>query len=174
MALTRYTVISTVSAVYPPAWSEVVSGPASGAVATPSVPLSTVAVQNPNPFPVTVVVTGGTMTAVIVGGVTVGTGAGTYVVPAASTISMTYSAAPTWAWSGAESGPSSGLAETTQVPPAGGQAGPLPTTTWEAGMAIEFDPATTAGLALQTAIGAGNLTAWIDGTSGVGHNGISN
>jgi hypothetical protein len=177
MALTRYTVISTVSAVYPPAWSEVVSGPASGAVATPAVPASTTAVQNANPFPVQVVITGGTLTAVIVGDVTVGTAAGSYIVPSAAAISITYSAAPTWAWSGAVSGPSAGLAETTQVAgtaPAGGQVGTLPVTTWEAGMAIEFDPATTAGAALLAAIGAGNLAAWIDGTSNVGHAGISN
>ena len=67
--------------------------------ATPAVPASTVAVQNPATYPVTVVITGGTMTAVIVNGVTVGTGAGTYTVPAAGAISMTYSVAPTWAWS---------------------------------------------------------------------------
>ena len=67
--------------------------------ATPAVPASTVAVQNPNTYPVTVVITGGTMTAVIVNGVTVGAGAGTYAVPAAGAISMTFTVAPTWAWS---------------------------------------------------------------------------
>lgn len=70
---------------------------------TPSVPATTVAVQNNNPYAVTVVITGGTMTAVVVNGVTVGAGAGTYIVPAAGSISMTYSAAPTWAWSAAAS-----------------------------------------------------------------------
>jgi hypothetical protein len=73
------------------------------APATPSVPATTVAVQNPNTYPVTVVITGGTMTAVVVNSVTVGAGAGTYIVPAAGAISMTYSAAPTWAWSSAVS-----------------------------------------------------------------------
>lgn len=136
-------------------------------------PLSTVAVQNPNGFPVSVVITGGTMTTVIVGGVTVGTGAGSYVVPAASTISMTYSVAPTWAWSAAPTGPSGGLAESALVG-AGGQAGTLPVTTWEAGMAIEFDPATTAGAALQAAIGAGNLAAFRDGTDARGGAALSN
>lgn len=65
----------------------------------PSVPLSTVAVTNPATAPMTVVITGGTMTAVIINGVTAGTGAGTYTVPGQAAISMTYSAAPTWAWS---------------------------------------------------------------------------
>ena len=74
------------------------------APATPAVPASTVAVQNPGTYPVTVVITGGTMTAVIVNGVTVGTGAGTYIVPAAGSISMTYTVAPTWAWSNAALG----------------------------------------------------------------------
>jgi hypothetical protein len=72
-----------------------VSGPAAGSVVTPAVPGSTVAVQNPSAFPVAVTITGGTMTAVVVNGGTVGTGAGSYVVPAASTISMTYSVAST-------------------------------------------------------------------------------
>ena len=72
---------------------------------TPSVPASTVAVQNNNPAPVTVVITGGTMTAVIINGITAGTGAGTYTVPPAGAISMTYSVAPTWAWSAAGAAP---------------------------------------------------------------------
>ena len=70
---------------------------------TPAVPATTVAVQNSNPYAVTVVITGGTMTAVVVNSVTVGTGAGTYIVPAAGAISMTFSGAPTWAWSAAAS-----------------------------------------------------------------------
>lgn len=69
------------------------------AVSTPAVPATTVAQQNNNPFPVKVVITGGTMTAVVVNGVTVGTGAGTYSVPSAGTISLTYTVAPTWVWS---------------------------------------------------------------------------
>jgi hypothetical protein len=36
------------------------------------------------------------------------------------------------------------------------------------GQVIEFDPATTAGAALQAAIGAGNLRAWVDGQDDVG------
>ncbi len=71
------------------------------APATPAVPASTVAQQNNNPFPVTVVVTGGAATVTTVNGITVGTGDGTFIVPAAGTIAVTYSSAPTWAWSNA-------------------------------------------------------------------------
>jgi hypothetical protein len=71
----------------------------SAAFATPSIPSSTTPVTNTSPLPATVVITGGTMTNVSVGGVTVGTGAGTYTVPSGVAISMTYSAAPTWTWS---------------------------------------------------------------------------
>jgi hypothetical protein len=42
------------------------------------------------------------------------------------------------------------------------------------GQVIEFDPATTAGAALQTAIGAGNLRAYVQGTDDVGHAALSN
>lgn len=69
------------------------------AVTTPSVPATTVPVTNPTGQFVSVVVTGGTMTNVSVNGVTVGTGAGTYQLPPGGSISMTYSVAPTWAWS---------------------------------------------------------------------------
>jgi hypothetical protein len=58
-----------------------------------------VAFTSPADRPVQVVITGGTMTAVVINGVTVGTGAGTYTVPAFGTITMTYSVAPSWAWS---------------------------------------------------------------------------
>lgn len=65
----------------------------------PAVPASTVAAQNSNVYPVQVVISGGTLTAVVVNGVTVGTGDGTYYVPAGGNISVTYTVAPTWAWS---------------------------------------------------------------------------
>jgi hypothetical protein len=70
-------------------------------VNTPAVPASTVAQQNGYSFPVNVTISGGTLTAVVVNGVTVGTTDGTYIVPAAGTISVTYSVAPTWAWAAA-------------------------------------------------------------------------
>lgn len=67
----------------------------------PAVPASTVAVQNSNTYPVNVVITGGTVTAVFVNGIQVGSGDGTYIVPSAGSISVTYSVAPTWVWSNA-------------------------------------------------------------------------
>ena len=65
----------------------------------PALPASTVAFTTTADRAVQVVITGGTMTAVVINGVTVGAGAGTYTVPAFGTIAMTYSVAPTWAWS---------------------------------------------------------------------------
>jgi hypothetical protein len=69
------------------------------AVSQPAVPASTVPVQNPNAFPVNVVVAGGTVTSVSVNGVVVGAGDGTFVVPAFGSIAVTYSVAPTMVWS---------------------------------------------------------------------------
>jgi len=71
---------------------------ASPPVTAPAVPASTVAQQNTAGIPVQVVITGGTITAVVVNGITVGAAAGTYTVPAYGAISITYSVAPTWAW----------------------------------------------------------------------------
>jgi hypothetical protein len=65
----------------------------------PAVPASTVAQQNVNGYPVQVVVSGGTATVTTVNGITVGAGDGTFVVPAYGSIAVTYSLAPTWAWS---------------------------------------------------------------------------
>jgi hypothetical protein len=65
---------------------------------TPSVPASGVAVQNTTNQTYQVVITSGTITAVVVNGITVGTGDGTYYVPAYGSISVTYSVAPSWAW----------------------------------------------------------------------------
>jgi hypothetical protein len=67
---------------------------------TPAVPASTVAQQNTNAYPVSVAISGGTVTAVFVNGVQVGSGDGTYIVPSYGAISITYSVAPTWTWSG--------------------------------------------------------------------------
>jgi hypothetical protein len=78
-----------------PTWTWALVGES---VTTPSVPATTVAVQNTTGYNVQVVVTGGTVTAVKVNGATVLSGDGTATVPAGSTISITYSAAPTWAW----------------------------------------------------------------------------
>lgn len=65
---------------------------------TPSVPASLTPVTNTSPLPATVVVSGGTVSNVSVNGVSVGTGDGTYTVPAGQPITLTYSAAPTWTW----------------------------------------------------------------------------
>lgn len=79
-------------------------------IATPAVPASTVPIQNTSTQPYTVVISGGTLTAVLVNGVTVGTGDGTYIVPSAGSISVTYSVAPTWVWTATQTG---GLGEIT-------------------------------------------------------------
>lgn len=71
-------------------------------VSQPAVPATGVAQQNVNQFPVQVVISpnGATITNVSVNGVTVGTAAGTYTVPANGSISIAYSVAtPTWVWS---------------------------------------------------------------------------
>ena len=67
-------------------------------ISTPGVPLTTVPVTNTTGFPVLVTITGGTITFVFVNGTQVGTTAGTYPVPIGGTISITFSAAPTWNW----------------------------------------------------------------------------
>lgn len=85
------------------------------APATPSVPATTVPAQNPNAYPVQVVITaaGATITVVTVNGVVVGAAAGTYVVPAFGAISITYAVAtPTWAWTAFGTIPALGVAPT--------------------------------------------------------------
>lgn len=64
----------------------------------PSIPASTTPVTNTLGQTAMVTIAGGTITNVSVNGATVGTTAGTYPVPANQTISITYSAAPTWTW----------------------------------------------------------------------------
>lgn len=66
--------------------------------ATPAVPASNTPVTNTTALPATVVISAGTVTNVLVNGVSVGTGDGTYTVPAGATIAITYSVAPTWTW----------------------------------------------------------------------------
>lgn len=69
-----------------------------GITTYPAVPASTVNATNTGSGPVSVTISGGTLTSVKVNGVQVGTTAGTYVVPAGQTISITYTVAPTWVW----------------------------------------------------------------------------
>ena len=76
-------------------WLFALSAPA---VASPAVPATTVAATNSTGTVVAVTISGGTLTAVTVNGTQAGTTAGTYLVPVAGTISVTYSVAPTWAW----------------------------------------------------------------------------
>jgi hypothetical protein len=84
-----------------PLWAVLASTPVP---VTPAVPATGVAQENVNPYPVQVVIgaNGATITNVSVNGVTVGTGAGTYVVPAFGEISIAYSVAtPVWTWTDA-------------------------------------------------------------------------
>jgi hypothetical protein len=76
-------------------WKWTLSAPA---VASPAVPLSTVAAANSTGTVVAVTISAGTLTFVFVNGTQAGTTAGTYLVPVGGTISVTYSVAPTWAW----------------------------------------------------------------------------
>lgn len=65
---------------------------------TPAVPASGTPAANLSPLPATVVISGGTVSDVVVNDVSVGTGDGTYTVPAGQSITLTYSDAPTWTW----------------------------------------------------------------------------
>lgn len=57
---------------------------------------STVASLNPNPVPVSVTISGGTVTAIAISGVSTGQTSGTFTVPAGGSITVTYSVAPTF------------------------------------------------------------------------------
>lgn len=67
-------------------------------VTTPAVPASTVAASNTSGQWLAVAITGGTLTSVVINGTQAGTTAGSYSLPPGGTISITYSVAPTWAW----------------------------------------------------------------------------
>ena len=71
---------------------------APGAKTAPSVPATTVALQNPFWRDCAVSVSGGTVSAIAVAGVATGLTAGTVIVPSGKTITLTYSSAPTWVW----------------------------------------------------------------------------
>jgi hypothetical protein len=89
----------------------------SGSVSSPSVPSTTVAQVSTYNFPVLVNVIGGTVTNVAVNGSNVGSGDGTYLLPAFGSITLTYSAAPTWAWTavGTEHNAISGMPRTDTI-----------------------------------------------------------
>lgn len=69
-----------------------------GGFTTPAVPGSGTPAANTSPLPATVVISGGAVTNVVVNGVSVGTGDGTYTVPSGQAVTLTYSSAPTWTW----------------------------------------------------------------------------
>lgn len=69
-----------------------------GWITAPSLPASTVTVTNTYPAPVTVYVSGGTVSAITVAGTTTGTTSGAVRVNPNDSIAVTYSAAPTWKW----------------------------------------------------------------------------
>jgi hypothetical protein len=71
-----------------------------GVLGPPAIPATTVAFVNPYHVDCMVHVTGGTVTVVAIGGSATGLTAGTFRVPATSTITLTYSVAPTWKWFG--------------------------------------------------------------------------
>lgn len=71
----------------------------------PSVPATTVALTNPFPFPVSVWISGGTVTVITVKGVgnpatNTGLTSGMFRLPQGGQITLTYSVAPTWVWAG--------------------------------------------------------------------------
>lgn len=81
------------------AWSFTTFFETTPTISTPGFPGSGTPVTNTNNVPVYVTITGGTLSNVLINGVSVGTTAGTYgPVPSGGNISITYSAAPTWNW----------------------------------------------------------------------------
>lgn len=71
---------------------------APGAIASPSMPSSTTVLQNPFWRDAAVNISGGTVSAIAVAGTTTGLTSGTVIVPSGNTITLTYSAAPSWVW----------------------------------------------------------------------------
>lgn len=71
-----------------------------GPQGAPAVPASGTALTNPFPFDTAVYISGGTVTAIAVGGTATGLTSGQFSIPAQETITLTYSAAPTWVWVG--------------------------------------------------------------------------
>lgn len=71
-----------------------------GSTTAPAVPATTVAQINDRGFDCMVLVTGGTVSAVAIGGTATGQTAGWFRVPANQTITLTYTVAPTWTWWG--------------------------------------------------------------------------
>lgn len=174
MALSRYVLTANVTIPWPATWSEVIQGAANTPVPTPAIGASPFTAVNAAGIPVVVTVTGGTVSAIALNGTATGLTSGSVVVPAGSSITLTYSVAPTWTWAPGElpqSGSSSMTAAVSATAPAGGQVGTIPQFTWYAGQPLWLDPAGQLYAALG---GAANLRAWIDGNDNVGHWGLAN
>lgn len=71
-----------------------------GHVTSPSVPTTTTALVNPFNVDCSVFITGGTVTVIAIGGTATGLTSGQVFVPAGQSITLTYSAAPSWTWFG--------------------------------------------------------------------------
>lgn len=71
-----------------------------GLLTAPAIPISTVALVNPFPYAALVTITGGTVSVITVGTTVTGLTSGTVVLAIGQTITLTYSAAPTWVWFG--------------------------------------------------------------------------
>jgi hypothetical protein len=71
-----------------------------GVLGPPAVPASTTAYTNAYAHDCTVYVSGGTVSAIAVGGTSTGATSGAFRVAAGQTITLTYSVAPTWTWFG--------------------------------------------------------------------------
>ncbi len=71
-----------------------------GHLTSPGIPSSTTPYTNAFGVDCTVCVSGGTVTAIAIGGTATGLTSGAFRVPANQTITLTYSAAPTWVWFG--------------------------------------------------------------------------
>lgn len=69
-----------------------------GHVTAPSVPATTVVLQNPFWRDAAVTVSSGTVTAITVDGTAVGITSGTVIVPSGKTIALTYTGTPVWVW----------------------------------------------------------------------------
>jgi hypothetical protein len=172
----RYVLTADVTIAWPATWSEVIQGAANIPIATPAMPATTVPVSNPYGVAaaITIAASGATITAISTGSNSANLSAtaltsGTVFLPNDWAISVTYSGGtPTWTWLSAQlpqSGASSQVAAVSNPAPPGGQLGTIMQTTFLQGSPLWLD---TAG-SLYTAIGSGNLRAWIDGTDNVGH-----
>lgn len=123
------------------------------------------------------------MTGISVGGVATGLTSGTFYVQAGSSITLTYSAAPTWTWAAIPSAGVVGQSVPVANPaPVGGQLGTLPQILFPIGTTIFADsaaiPAGTPGSGAQQLYvalnGATNLRAYVQGQDDVGHAALSN